>query len=383
MTAPVTNAAASLHSHCTAPTTSSGLPKRPMGVWEMMARARSVWLPSGLRSTARFCAVTKKPGATAFTRSPSPERRASSTASQRVTLSIPAFATEYPSTPLKTRRTAIDETFTIEPEPRRLMASPNASDGMSEPCRLSRSTSSKASSGTSNTGRSSLRARATLPPAALMRMSTRPRVSSSSSLAERTLATPSVPYTVTLSMPAARRRRRTGGRGAARPSLPAACGLRQPCGGALHVLAHLVGRRQVVVGRLHHGNGFLGSRQLVERSPDPGRRRRLVDESHRHQRSGPDARREVDGVEVRSRSSHLRPLDVPVGVRRRAAVQRSQPVAAGGHVRDERGDEGVEPGEGETLLAPHARPHHHEGLAVPVSPTREVLGRAVIPQVHR
>src|SRR5207302_8045657 len=78
-----------------------------------------------------------------------------------------------------------------------------------------------------------------------------------------------------------------------------------------------------------------------------------------------------------------RPLDVPVGVWRRAAVQRSQPVAAGGHVRDERGDEGVEPGDGEALLAPHARPHHHEGLAVPVGPAGQVLGRSVVAQVHR
>src|SRR6266566_2049923 len=53
------------------------------------------------------------------------------------------------------------------------------------------------------------------------------------------------------------------------------------------------------------------------------------------------------------------------------------------HVRDERGDEGVEPGEGEALLAPHARPHHHEGLTVPVGAARQVLGRAVIAQVHR
>ena len=52
-------------------------------------------------------------------------------------------------------------------------------------------------------------------------------------------------------------------------------------------------------------------------------------------------------------------------------------------MRDERGDEGVEPGDGEALLAPHARPHHHEGLAVPVGPAGQVLGRSVVAQVHR
>jgi hypothetical protein len=45
-------------------------------------------------STSRFCVVTKKPGAIALTRRPSPNLRASSTAIQRVKLSMPVFATE-------------------------------------------------------------------------------------------------------------------------------------------------------------------------------------------------------------------------------------------------------------------------------------------------
>ena len=92
---------------------------------------------------------------------------------------MPALAIEYPSTPESARRAAIEEMFTIEPEAWRPMTAPNRNDGMSVPWRLSRSTSSRASTGTSNAGRLSLRARATLPPAALTRMSTRPRASSS------------------------------------------------------------------------------------------------------------------------------------------------------------------------------------------------------------
>ena len=123
----------------------------------MIVRARSVWLPSASISTCRFCADTKKPGAIALTRMPSPYRRASSTASQRVKLSMPAFATEYPSTPLSARGAAIDEMLTIEPDPA-AMASPNASDGRRVPCRLSRTTSSKRPGGTSKMLRSSFRA---------------------------------------------------------------------------------------------------------------------------------------------------------------------------------------------------------------------------------
>src|SRR2546425_465411 len=99
---------------------------------------------------------------------------------------MPALAMEYPRTPLSARRAAIEEMFTMQPEPWRPMTSPKMSDGMRVPWRLSWSTSSRASTGTSNTGRLSLRARATLPPAALTRISMRPRAFSSSSRARRT-----------------------------------------------------------------------------------------------------------------------------------------------------------------------------------------------------
>ena len=73
------------------------------------------------------------------------------------------------------------------------------------PWRLSRTTSSKASRGTSNTGRSSLRARSTWPPAAFTRMSTRPRERSSSSRAAPTCASSSTSATRASASPPRRR----------------------------------------------------------------------------------------------------------------------------------------------------------------------------------
>ena len=51
----------------------------------------------------------------AFTRIPSPYRRARSTASQRVKASMPAFPIEYPRTPLRARVAAMDEMHTMQP----------------------------------------------------------------------------------------------------------------------------------------------------------------------------------------------------------------------------------------------------------------------------
>ena len=76
---------------------------------------------------------------------------------------------------------AIDEMFTMQPEPRSAMARPNTSVGTTVPCRFSRMTSSNAPIGTSKILRLSLRAAGTLPPAALIRMSTRPHARTTSS----------------------------------------------------------------------------------------------------------------------------------------------------------------------------------------------------------
>ena len=85
----MTNAAAALHSQITVPATSSGSPKRPAGVAATICSPRAVSAPDSSSSSARFCSPTKKPGATALTRTPCD---ASSTASQRVRFSTAAFA---------------------------------------------------------------------------------------------------------------------------------------------------------------------------------------------------------------------------------------------------------------------------------------------------
>src|SRR5690606_10011475 len=72
ITVPVTKRLASEANHRSVPTRSSGSPKRPIGVWAMIWRPRSVRSPSGFTSRARFCSPRKKPGAMALTRRPSP-----------------------------------------------------------------------------------------------------------------------------------------------------------------------------------------------------------------------------------------------------------------------------------------------------------------------
>ena len=105
---------------------------------------------------------------------PSPCLRASSTAIQRVKLSIPVLATEYASTPLSCRIAAMDEMLITQPCPVAAIASPKTIVGATVPWRLRRSASSNASRGTSKMLRSSFRARVTLPPAVFTRMSTLP-----------------------------------------------------------------------------------------------------------------------------------------------------------------------------------------------------------------
>lgn len=78
ITVPVTNAEASLASHCKVPSNSSGFPKRRNGVCATIVLQRSLGDPSGLLINARFCSVRKNPGAMAFTRRPSPNLIASS-----------------------------------------------------------------------------------------------------------------------------------------------------------------------------------------------------------------------------------------------------------------------------------------------------------------
>src|SRR6266550_8449618 len=98
---------------------------------------------------------------------------------------------------------------------------------------------------------------------------------------------------------------------------------RPPC-----VRKHLRRCCHVVMRRVHHRGGFLGTQQLVERGPDPRRRRGFVDESHRDQRTRADAWREVDGIEVAGRRADVLALDVPVGIWRGAAVERAEKVTA-------------------------------------------------------
>src|SRR6266513_339360 len=58
-------------------------------------------------------------------------------------------------------------------------------------------------------------------------------------------------------------------------------------------------------------------------------------------------------------------------------------IPSRGDVRDQRAHPRIEPRDGEALLAPHARPHHDQGPAVPVRAAREILGRPIVAEVHR
>ena len=93
MHTPVIKLAASLFSRkSTAPASSFSVsPKRPMGVAARIFPVRGVGLPSGLKSSAAFCLVAKKPGAMALTRMPTLEK---CTASHWVKLVTAAFAPE-------------------------------------------------------------------------------------------------------------------------------------------------------------------------------------------------------------------------------------------------------------------------------------------------
>ena len=50
------------------PTSSSEVPKRPIGVWPRMDLVRAVGEPSSLKSSLRFCSAGKNPGVMEFTR---------------------------------------------------------------------------------------------------------------------------------------------------------------------------------------------------------------------------------------------------------------------------------------------------------------------------
>src|SRR5215213_7509085 len=91
-TMPFTNLAAGEQSQIRVPTSSSGSPKRPAGVWSTILRPLSVRLPSSLSSIARFCSPRKNPGEMAFALKPAPCLTESSTASQRVRFSTAALA---------------------------------------------------------------------------------------------------------------------------------------------------------------------------------------------------------------------------------------------------------------------------------------------------
>lgn len=91
-TVPVTNDEASEMRYWIVPQSSSGLPKRPKGVWRITDSPRGVRVPSGLVRRARFWLVTKKPGAMALTRMPGVNFLATSVARNAVKLEIPALA---------------------------------------------------------------------------------------------------------------------------------------------------------------------------------------------------------------------------------------------------------------------------------------------------
>ena len=71
------------------------MPKRPIGVWPMIVRPRSVSSPVfSSVSRKRFWSVRKKPGAIAFTRMRGEYSCAMCTASHWVKLLTPALAAE-------------------------------------------------------------------------------------------------------------------------------------------------------------------------------------------------------------------------------------------------------------------------------------------------
>ena len=92
-TTPVIKLAASLLIRKRSPPSSShDSPNLPMGVAARILPVRAVGVPSGLKRSAAFCFVEKKPGAMALTLMPTFEK---CTASHWVKLDIAALAPEY------------------------------------------------------------------------------------------------------------------------------------------------------------------------------------------------------------------------------------------------------------------------------------------------
>ena len=126
----------------------------------------------------------KNPGATAFTRTPSPIFFANSTASHLVRLSTPALALEYPSTRVTADCAVIDEKLTTAPAFVFSKCLQKDRVGMSVPPRLRLRTSAHCAGSMSKTVLSGgTTAPGRLPPAPFTRASTVPHLSRISSRA--------------------------------------------------------------------------------------------------------------------------------------------------------------------------------------------------------
>ena len=149
----------------------------------MIVSARAVNVPSALSSTPRFCSATKNPGAIAFTRSTFavlPRHLDGEPASEAVDAGLRDGVAEHAA---HRAGAAIDEMLRMTPGPlpaHRLAESHRWRDGAVQ---VEAKDFVERVGGDVEDGRLSLRARATLPPAALTRMSMRPQAASSSSRA--------------------------------------------------------------------------------------------------------------------------------------------------------------------------------------------------------
>ena len=142
-------------------------------------------------------------------------------------------------------------------------------------------------------------------------------------------------------------------------------------------------RRQIVVLRFNHRQRLFRHRYLIEFGPDARRRGRRIDEAHRGQHRCLDARREIHRIKVKRRLHHTGVFRGPVRITGLAPVQVTVGVCTGRNTHQHRRDLlRPQTGQHQALLPAHAGAHQHDGLAVPVRPSHQVIERPRIAQVH-
>src|SRR2546421_377983 len=172
---PLTYDASGLSKNTTSPATSSGSPKRCIG---MRASSRSCAPSPSAVSNCRTIGVSIGAGHTALTRMP---RRASSTAAVRVRPTTACLLAEYGPSVGDARSPATDAVFTIAPPPRAIMTGATALRPSHTPLTFTASTRSKVASEHSISGPTSPRM-----PALLKKRSMPPKRSAAAVVYRRT-----------------------------------------------------------------------------------------------------------------------------------------------------------------------------------------------------